>query len=89
MDPFVPLMALGYLVLQISALFWSTSSWRKLGRFPIWAFGAATVVLVVGNAIGSPLASILLLVSLPLMTFYLASLWVLYLVLGQHRSAAA
>jgi len=69
-------MALGYLVLQISALFWSTPSWRKLGRFPIWAFGAATVVLVVGNAIGSPLASILLLVSLPLMTFYLASLWV-------------
>lgn len=88
MDPFVPLMALCYLILQVSALFWSTPSWRKVGRFPIWAFAAAIVVLVVGNAMGSPLASILLLVSLPLMTLYLASVWLLYLILGQHRSAS-
>lgn len=86
MDLYVPLLATTYLTLQIGALFWATPTWRKLGRFPIWAFGAATIVLLVGNAMGAPLAPILMLVSLPVMTFYLIGLWAIYLAFGPRRA---
>ncbi|MDJ1007041.1 MAG: hypothetical protein QNJ13_04380 [Paracoccaceae bacterium] len=89
MELSVPMMAASYLFLQIGALFWATPAWRKLGRFPLWAFGVATIVLLVGNAMGAPLAPILMLVSLPLMTFYLLVLWVAYLALRPRRTASA
>ena len=82
MDLFVPAMALAYVLLQVAALFWSSPTWRRLGRVPLWTFGVATVALLVGNAIGAPLAALLMFVSLPIMTAYLAALWIVYLFIG-------
>lgn len=85
---YVPAMAVAYLALQLSAFFWATPGWRKLGRLPLWIFGGATIALVVGGALGAPLAHLLLLMSLPTMTFYLGFLWMVYLIAGPRDGLA-
>ena len=88
-DMYVPALALCYLALQISTMFWSSPAWRRAGRFPLWAFGASIVVLVVGGSFGAPLAPILLLVSLPMMIFYLGLLWTVYLLVRPRPQQVA
>ncbi len=83
---YVPVLALCYVALQISTMFWASPAWRKAGRFPLWAFGASTIVLVVGSSFGASLAPILLLVSLPTMVIYLGLLWSVYLLFGPQPS---
>jgi len=87
MDLFVPLMALAYLLLQLTALFWIGTAWQRLARVPLWVFGAGTVLLVAVGTFGSPLSAILMIVSLPLATGYLAFVWVLYLTVGPRSVA--
>lgn len=87
MDPFVPLMALAYLLLQLTALFWIGSAWQRLARLPLWVFGAGTVFLVAVGAFGSPLTAVLMAVSLPIATGYLAVVWVIYLTVGPRSVA--
>jgi hypothetical protein len=85
MDPYVPLMALAYLMLQFSAMTWAQRPWRRFARLPIWGFGVGMVCLLVFNSIGAPLAGLLMAVSLPCATAYLALLWVLFLTIGPRR----
>lgn len=87
MDLSVLLLAFAYLILQIPALFCPAPGWRRFARFPIGVVGAATVLLVLGIATGSPLAMVLMQVSLPLTLVYLALLWVLYLAFGPRHAA--
>ena len=89
MDPYVPQMALAYLLLQLSALTWPQRPWRRAARLPIWAFGLGTVCLVAFDTIGAPLTGLLMIVSLPCATAYLAFLWVLFLTIGPRRIETA
>lgn len=83
---YVPALAALYLAMQLPALFWTTGAWPRFAHLPIWVFAASLIVLVAGQLLGSPLAPILLIVSLPLMVTYLAIVWAFRLVLTQ-RSA--
>lgn len=73
-----PVVAVCYLALQISVLSWRAAPWRTAGQTPLWVLGGATIVAVVLGALGVPFAPMLLWLSLPVMTLYLACLWAAY-----------
>lgn len=83
-----PVVAVCYLALQLSVLFWGATPWRTAGQAPLWLLGGATVVSVVLGAFGVPFAQMLMWLSLPVITAYLACLWLAYF-LAQGRTDAA
>lgn len=78
-------VAVCYLTLQLSVLFWRATRWRTAGQTPLWLLGGATIVAVVLGAFGVPYASMLMWLSLPVMTAYLACLWAAYVL--AHRTS--